>query len=214
MSSDFEKRLEKVLCGKLPSVFAQQKMSPTLRFIGKGFPEDSTMAIKSAVLILLFPEGNSLGTVFIERNKYPGAHSGQISFPGGKHEREDNSLMDTAIREAKEEIGIDPEEIRIIGSLTKLFVPVSNFLIYPYIGLIDKKPVFIPEPKEVNSIIEIGINSLFDPANKKSKLIKKNDFSILAPYYDAKGHHIWGATAMILSEFYEILKDGNLLDTE
>ena len=206
MNIELQRKISNTLKENLPGLTSQLKMAPSVRFSGNGFTENSDKAVKSAVLFLLIPDLISYSTVLIERNIYPGAHSGQISLPGGKYEQSDLSLEVTALRETHEEIGVSRDKIKILGSLTKLYIPVSNFIIQPFIGLLEDDPVFTPEPKEVQSIIKINLNKLFSKENRKIKTFSRDEHSITAPYYEANGFHIWGATAMILSELGDVLK--------
>lgn len=195
---------------KLPGLFAQQKMSPSVRFSGKGFPGNKSLVRNSGVLILLYPKGGEVATVLMERNKYDGVHSGQISLPGGKHEKGDADLIATALRESQEEIGIKPEDVQVIGKLTPLYVPVSNFQILPVVGYVDYQPVFIPEPKEVSQLIEVSLADLFHPSNSKVENLSRDKYHIVAPYFEIGPFHVWGATAMMLSEFREIIHRAGL----
>ena len=154
--------------------------------------------------MLLFPGMTGLSTVFIERSSW-GPHGGQISFPGGKREDQDPNIIFTALRETSEEIGIETSGIETIGLLTTLFVPHSNYLIQPVIGYLSTQPVFKPDLHEVESVVVVSLSELFDPANRKTMTIRRPDTDIIAPYYEACGHHVWGATAMIISELEVIL---------
>ena len=196
---------------ELPGVFAQQIMSPSIRYTGKGFPEDKNKAKQSAVLLLLYPFKDKTNIVLIERSKYKGVHSGQISLPGGKCERNDKSLFETALREAEEEIGIIANDVSIISALTPLFVPVSTFNIQPVLSYIDYTPNFIADPIEVKNIIEVSINKLFDPLNLGVKNIRKDTSYFTAPCYNINQYQIWGATAMILCELHVLLKRAKIL---
>ena len=155
-------------------------------------------------MILLFPDGGLIHTAFILRTE-GGPHGGQISLPGGKQEKSDPDLAYTAKRETFEEIGVEPGLIREIGRLTPLYVPHSNFVIQPVIGFAASRPAFVPDHKEVAGIITPSLKALFDPENRKTMILKRGGFEITAPYYDAGGHRIWGATAMIMSEFEKIV---------
>lgn len=194
---------EKLILG-LPGVSGQQKMAPSVRFSGDRLP-DPGLSRQSSVLILLFPQNGSWGTVLIERTLF-GPHAGQISFPGGKQDHDDQSELLTALREANEEVGVKQDSIKILGQLSKLFVPNSNFWISPFIAWVDFVPDWQPNPSEVKSIITVTLSDLFDDSNKKRKTLSRNGVHIDAPYYDIHGHMVWGATAMIISEFETLLK--------
>ncbi len=187
----------------LPGECAQLKMAPSVRNHSKpkANPQE---AIQSSVLILLFPNHDGLSTVLMERTDL-GPHGGQISLPGGKREPEDLSSSHTALRETWEEIGVPPQEVQLIGSLSRLYVPHSNFCIQPFLGYLAYSPELKPDPREVKSLISVRIHDLFDPKNKKQEIIRTNQRSITAPFYAIGRYKIWGATAMILSELESII---------
>jgi len=189
----------KSLAKALPGEQAQLEMAPEFRgeLIHKSDP------VPAAVMILMFPSGNSMGVVFIKRNSYDGPHSAQVSFPGGAWEVADKSLEQTAIRETREELGIQGE-IHLLGSLTQLHIPVSNFIVTPFAGWMDQRPVFHPDPSEVQYIIETSLEVLLDPANILTATWKQDDRAIVAPYYCVEKEKIWGATAMMLCEFLQV----------
>lgn len=190
----------------LPGNDAQLLMSPSLRRPNQsGIP-----AGKAGVMILLYKRLEDVYMVFIRRAEYDGVHSGQISFPGGMHEPGDDSLLTTAIRETEEEIGISWNDMITIGTLTCLHVPVSNVNILPVVAILTGQPVFNPDANEVAFVIEARIKDIINPVNRKRKMIRIGDFEIEAPYFDINGHHIWGATAMMLSEFLEVLNRAGL----
>ena len=195
-------QLEDCLQKGLPGKKAQELMAPSIRPPGLA-QFDGTNPRSSGVMILLFPSENGISTVFILRTP-GGPHGGQISLPGGKQENSDSSLSETARRETFEEIGVDPELIREIGILTPLYVPHSNFIIQPVIGYMGFCPVFVLDKKEVAGVIITPLKQLFDPDNRRTMILHRLGAEIEAPYYEASGHRIWGATAMIISEFERI----------
>lgn len=138
--------------------------------------------------------------VFIKRNEYDGPHSAQVSFPGGAWETEDISLEQTALRECREEIGVDGH-IEILGTLSPLHIPVSNYLVSPYVGWIESKPEFHPDPSEVQYVIEASLEGLLDPAMRDMETLYHHQNPVEAPFYRVGKEKIWGATAMMLSEF-------------
>ena len=201
MLREFNK-IQDQLSRELPGLEAQMKMAPIVREqLNFNVPQQ-----KAAVMVLLFSKNDNLHTILIKRNEYDGPHSGQISLPGGKYEHEDFDLSATSLRETAEETGIDPSEIHMIGRLTTLEIPVSNFEVHPFVGCMDYKPDFHPDPTEVEYLIETDLNILISPEIRKTKIMNIGEYMIELPYYDYLGHHIWGATAMMLSEFLEVLK--------
>jgi 8-oxo-dGTP pyrophosphatase MutT (NUDIX family) len=193
--------VKKELGKPLPGIQAQMRMAPSrLRSPQKPIPMRD-----SGVLLLLYPVKNSWYTVFIKRPEYDGLHSGQISFPGGKFEPGDESLIDTALRESREEIGISLDAVEVLGKLSPLHIPISNFQVLPVVGCLPEKPLFKTDPQEVDYIIETRLDILLNPETAKIKTIQFDDVSIEVPYFEIDSHHIWGATAMILSEFLEVL---------
>lgn len=161
-------------------------------------------AVKSAVLVLLLPFSEELEVVLIRRNKYNGIHSDQISFPGGKCDKDDTDFVHTACREAYEELGISRSDIKIIGNLSKLYVPPSNFLIFPVLAIAEKRAEYKPDPREVAGYIHAPL-SKFNPSNVlRSRVLAGPGLWIEAQSYIIDGHIIWGATAMILAELYQV----------
>lgn len=185
--------------GVLPGMEAQFKMAPVGRisFPKKGNP------VTGSVLLLLYPE-ESIHIVMIRRTDYPGPHSGQISFPGGKTEPADRNPVHTALREACEETGVCEQDIEILGQISPLYIPVSNFSIVPVVGYTGNKPLFKPDPREVNYLITPSLSDFFREESLKTKTIFIGNETIIAPYYHINNEEVWGATAMIMSEFIEI----------
>jgi 8-oxo-dGTP pyrophosphatase MutT (NUDIX family) len=210
--TDLVEKLEAELKKPLPGEKVQLRMSSITRirelmnFTHKG------EAIHSSVLILLFPSGNNgdISLVLILRPMYDGVHSGQIALPGGRYEDSDKELIYTALREAREEIGIDSGNVHIIGRLTELYIPPSNYVVAPFVGFIRDEPLFKPDLEEVEKIIVIKLKDLIEERSLKVKeFVVSNGIKVTAPCYDVDGHLIWGATAMILSEFREIVIRGS-----
>lgn len=206
MKHDLIRRLESALKHDLPGRDAQYLMAPSGRAIEELITKENNTPRKSAVLILLYYKGNDLYTVLFQRKDYDGYHSKEISLPGGKYENGDEDLAQTALRETHEEIGVNPDDIRILGELSELYIPVSNYDVFPFIGFLNSKPLFVAEPAEVEEILEVKIKDLIAPKSVKHKEMHYEDKVISTPYYDINRHHIWGATAMILSEFLEALR--------
>ena len=193
----------------LPGKEIQLQMSSLRRIREMTDTAQINNGIKSSVLILLYPDSgdNEIATVLIQRPSYEGVHGGQISLPGGRLEEMDRDLKDTALRESKEEIGIDPDKIITIGTLTELYIPPSNYIVLPFLGYTLKKPIFKPDPQEVAGIIEIKLKDLLNDNKIMTKEIDiRPGISVFGPCFEIDNHTIWGATAMILNEFKEILK--------
>ena len=188
----------------LPGKVAQEIMAPSLRLPPDEHP-DYSLSLPSGVLILLFPSDGDLETVFIQRTSF-GLHGGQISLPGGKKEEQDVDITETALREATEEIGVDRNKIMVIGRLTPLYVPHSNFCITPVVGFQEGVPVFKINEGEVQSVIRVKLKDLFDQKNRAIQSFSRAGYSIEAPCYMANGHIVWGATAMIMSEFESLVR--------
>ena len=169
------------------------------------FDIDAEKIKKSAVLLLLFPENGSFQLLFIKRANDGGRHSGQIAFPGGKFEIDDNNLINTALRETEEEIGINKVYVEILKSLTPLIIPVSNFSVKPFVGMIDTKPEIKMNSDEVQKVYGLDIRDILT-AKRIEKTFKVRNQTITAPFYIFDEFEIWGASAMILSEFADLLK--------
>ncbi|MGA2824011.1 MAG: CoA pyrophosphatase [Bacteroidales bacterium] len=210
--TEFINKLTHELTLPLPGIQVQLQMMSNRRVREMMEFRQSDQAIKSSVLVLLFPgkENGQPAFVVTLRPTYEGIHSGQISLPGGRFELTDENLMQTALREANEEIGMDPEEVTIIGRLTELYIPPSNYLVQPFVGFTSISPVFNPQPTEVEKIIEIPVNQLLDERNVMEKEISVAGIQFSAPSFVIDGTTIWGATSMILNEFKEILRKTEL----
>lgn len=198
---DFDKTislLKEKLISPLPGQKAHFEMYPQNRPLNLDISKNISFR-ESAVSLLIYPKANATFSVLIERTVYNGIHSGQISLPGGKKENIDLNLSETALRETNEEIGIRKEDIHVIGCLSELYIPPSNFKVFPIIGYINS-PVFEIDRNEVNSIIEYDIDILLNQTSSKTKLFNGFNYCIEAPYFDINGYSVWGATAMILNE--------------
>ena len=174
---------------------------------------------KAAVLFLLYPVGPStvagdsgddqqnLHLVFIQRPDYDGTHSGQISLPGGRHEA-DETLEQTALRESFEEVGVDPQQVTILGELEPMNVFASNHNVYPFIGYCPTRPNFVPCQQEVAAIIEAPIKTLLKPTSRLTELRDLKRWGPThVPFYSVDDHKIWGATAIMLAECLQLLKE-------
>jgi len=155
----------------------------------------------AAVMMLLYPKDRITHLVLIVRNSYEGVHSSQIAFPGGKYEIEDLTYEQTALRETHEEIGIPPEKMEIVKAFTELYIPPSNFMVYPFLGICKDELSFYPDPKEVTAIIELPLTTfLSDSIVVNVEMTTSYAKSIEVPAFKIEKHLVWGATAMMLSE--------------
>jgi 8-oxo-dGTP pyrophosphatase MutT (NUDIX family) len=163
---------------------------------------------QSAVLILLYPVADKLCFILTQRQEYDGKHSGQISLPGGKSEPQDDDTRTTALRETHEEIGVPQEGIEVIGQLTDVYIPVSNFLIHPYVGFISDLPALRPEAREVKSIIHCTVDNLLNEKSRTLTKIQLKNGTWLKdiPAFLLEEKIVWGATAIILNEFKMVME--------
>ncbi len=163
---------------------------------------------QSAVMMLFYPKNGEMHLVLIKRNTYPGVHSSQISFPGGKAEPEDADLAHTALRETFEEVGVVPEAIDVVMPFTEIYIPPSNFLVMPYLGITEIELTFRPNKDEVDAIIELPLDVFLDDSIITSVAMQTSySQRIMVPAFEFEGHVVWGATAMIMSELKETLKN-------
>jgi len=199
-------KIRRALKAPLPGILAQHLMAPRMRKTTDELLLENPDHRLSSVMILLYPdEKGLLSTVFIERPVNESVHSGQIAFPGGKIETSDENPKAAALRETEEEIGVPSSAVECIGLLSQLFIPASKFLVIPHVGIITQTPLFIPNPDEVKSILRVAVSELVAIVPDK-KVFPTSYGNLEAPFYNIQGHSVWGATAMMLSEFREILK--------
>ncbi len=162
---------------------------------------------KAAVMMLFYPKDTITHLVLIVRNAYPGVHSSQIAFPGGRAEEFDINLQETALRETHEEIGIHPNKINVVRPFTKIYIPPSNFMVYPFLGYSEHELAFELQQEEVAGIIELPLSEFMDEAIVVTKSMDTSySEAIEVPCFKVNEHYIWGATAMMLSELKETLK--------
>lgn len=207
MFDTFISRVKTRLEQPLPGVEAQFKLAAASRAKFVEVPENARIA---CVLVLFYPVDTIPHLVLIERQSSDNPndrHAGQISFPGGKSEKSDLSLAATALREAEEEIGVTAGSVAIIGRLTELYIPVSNFLVHPFVGYTAVPPGFVLQTEEVRSILEVPVPLLKDEAIRNVTDISIHGGLILkeVPCLEIQDRVVWGATAMMLSELLAIL---------
>ena len=194
---------------KLLAIDAHIKMAPLERITylkDKSYTENEPK--NAAVLILVYPKNHIAHLALIVRNTYPGVHSSQISFPGGKEELEDETLEFTALRETEEEVGVQMNKVKIIRQCSKIYIPPSNFLVTPYLGFSNENLQFIPNPEEVQRVLELPIHQLLDDKTiVQTKMTTSYATDIDVPAFLVENFLIWGATAMILNELKELFKN-------
>jgi 8-oxo-dGTP pyrophosphatase MutT (NUDIX family) len=200
-------RLRKALAAPLPGLDAQLMMAPSPR-LGWDPLEFPDGARDGAALLLVYPHDDTLHLALTVRGSGLRNHTGQVSLPGGRVD-EGETIEAAALREANEEIGIDPATVELLGRLTPLHIPVSGFLLHPVVGFTSMRPAFQRAEWEVARIIEAPIRMLSDPAVLKrefrTRMVKGQSIDVDVPYYDIDGEKVWGATAMVLAEFCAIL---------
>lgn len=201
-------KIKEINADNLPGYSAQLKMSSKNRPVFNKNEVLQRNPKKSAVNLMIYEKNKNAHLVFIQRHDYKGVHSGQIAFPGGKFEDGDTSFAMTALRETEEEIGIQIKEQQILFPLTELYVPPSNFVIYPFVSHLNEQPIFKRQESEVKAILEFSIADLLNKEFQKKYLYRNQSLNIQfeTPSYQINNHVIWGATAMILSEFLSLIE--------
>jgi 8-oxo-dGTP pyrophosphatase MutT (NUDIX family) len=205
-------RIKLALQGELPGEAAHGRMMSYNRPIAKEARQFDVPPRESAVMCLLFPENNELCTLFMLRPDNQGVHSGQLSFPGGKKEESDLTHLHTALRETEEEMGFDSSSIKILGALSELYIPPSNFLVQPYIGYLASLPELNPNADEVKDIISFSLEKLFSPETigHKEITLAHNQLKLKVPVFMVNDYALWGATAMMVAELKMILEENNI----
>lgn len=191
----------------LPGESSHQKMAHALRKVEFSLPAENTK--QSAILIILFEKNEEWNVILIQRNSGGprDKHAGQIGFPGGKKDETDPDLMYTALREAQEEIGIDLAMVDVLGKLTPMYIPVSKFMVNPYVAYSRQNSGWKKQDAEIQSILEVPLQVFNDPNVLIETKIKIDDAITInhVPAFMVNEHIIWGATAMILRELLDIL---------
>ncbi|MFO0357234.1 MAG: NUDIX hydrolase [Sphingobacteriaceae bacterium] len=203
---DIAAHLKQKLQEPLPGMDAQYEMAPATR---ERYPIERLKPDtyrKSAVMILIYSLNNNYYIPLTKRHTYDGKHSGQISLPGGKIDESDINLQHTALRELSEEIGIN-DHVDVIGTLTPIYIPVSNFYVEPYIGIYSHSEInFSTNEREVNELIHLDLEVLKSDKIIQTEVIVHGDgYKLKTPYFEVEGNIIWGATAMILNEFKKLI---------
>lgn len=202
---DFIIKLAEHLKKPLPGKDAHSQMVSETRFRTKIAPDHTTR--KSAVLILFYPYQKDIFLPLILRPAYDGVHGGQMAFPGGRQEKDDESLIRTALREAQEEIGVKAIDVKIIGQLTEIFIPPSNFWVQPVIGYIPYRPDFFPDPREVETVVEVRLKEFLEEGVKTQKWVETRGYQFETPGYAVLNQWIWGATALMIAELLAVIQE-------
>lgn len=201
--------LQQRLDQPLPGYEAQQRMMNVNRPDSRVAPPH---ARKSGVLLLLYPDGGDLRLVLIERSADGGVHSGQIALPGGRKEDTDATIVDTALREAAEEVALNANKVTVLGKLSCLYIPVSNFEVTPVIAFAEEEPKLIASEAEVARILHLPLSTLF--SRKEMVDVQASGLNMIIhtiAYMMDDVRFIWGATAMILSELEAVVEEWKLL---
>jgi 8-oxo-dGTP pyrophosphatase MutT (NUDIX family) len=197
---DLERKLRVRLAETLPGIEAQMRFAPVTPRAGwrpGHYPED---ARRAAALLLIYPGERGPSIPLTVRASGLARHAGQISLPGGAVDPGE-TLAQAALREAREEIGVDPATVQVLGELTPVWVLVSGFTLHPVVGVTHQRPSFVPSTGEVAEILEVSLDDLRDASKIRRGTRLREGVAIEYPYFDLKGHQVWGATAMVLGEF-------------
>jgi 8-oxo-dGTP pyrophosphatase MutT (NUDIX family) len=203
--TEMESLLRERLAGTLPGLEAQLRFMPTPPRTGwkpGEFPSDARIA---AGLLLLYPGEHGASIALTVRASGLRRHAGQVSLPGGATDPGE-TLAQAALREAHEEIGVDPAAVRVLGELTPVHVLVSGFTLHPIVAITHERPSFAPAAHEVEEVIEVSVEDLQDASRIRQGTRTREGLAIEYPYFDLMGHQVWGATAMILGEFICVLQ--------
>lgn len=182
---------------------AQARMAPAYRQDPDLARVDDKDCREAGVLALFFPEQNRPTLVLTVRRDHLPDHAGQISFPGGQREAGE-SLQQTALREAQEEINLAPEPVEVLGALTPLYIPPSNFCVHPFVGVMPHIPPLRPTDAEVGAILRVPLAHLLDPGTVVHEEWTLHGNPVTVPFFDVEGHKVWGATAMMLAELLDV----------
>ncbi len=208
-SDSLFQQLKSQLRNRLPGNSSHIKMLPPGRLLQMPGLTDNYR--ESAVLILLFPSVDGIELCLIRRPSTMKNHAGQIAFPGGRREIFDADLIQTALREAREEIGIDPETVEVAGVLSTVYVQISSFLITPVVGWLSERPEIHTDPSEVAEVIFISLEDISSEVYRCNKEMETMTGILEVPGYEINKNFIWGATAMILAELVDICNRENQL---
>ena len=202
--------IQQALQRPLPGLEGQMQMMPQPRpGMERGF-DPAHRPREGGVLLLLYPKEGELTLVLTKRTDTLNHHRGQVSFPGGAWEPGDANFVQTAQREALEELGIRPETLIILGTLTPLYIPPSDYRIYPTVAYTPQRPDFRPDPAEVAIVLEMPLAELTSGSNVRSETWELRGYPVEVPFFEVEGHKVWGATAMVLGEFRALVRSAGL----
>ena len=204
-------RLAERLDRSLPGHEAHLAMAPRHPARRADLSVDEQDCRTAGALILLLPQEDDPAVVLTVRREHLSDHAGQISFPGGQREG-DESLLDAALREAEEEVALPPASVRVLGRLTPLYIPPSNFCVHPSVGRTEGAPELHPTDEEVERVLRVPLAHLLDPATRTIEPRRLSGTDVEVPYYDVAGHTVWGATAMMLAELLAVVRDAGAPD--
>lgn len=191
----------------LPGHEAHATMAPRYPARQHALSVEDKECRKAGVLVLFLPRsGGGSAIVLTERREDLPDHAGQISFPGGQRESPE-TLAETALREAEEEIALDPQTVELLGTLTPLYIPPSNFCVHPHVGLVEYDPALTPKDREVERVLRVPLDRLLDPETHVVEPWTLHGTEVEVPYYAVQGHTVWGATAMMLAEVLAVVRD-------
>jgi 8-oxo-dGTP pyrophosphatase MutT (NUDIX family) len=194
------RRLRNRLEDPLPGIEAQSTMAPAYRADPSVLTVNGKDCREAGVLVLLFPDDATPHIVLTVRRDHLPDHAGQISFPGGQREQ-DESLRTTALREAHEEVNLDPSHVEVLGALTPLYIPPSNFCVHPFVGAASGPLALRPTDAEVGTILQVSLPHLLHPSTRTWETWTLHGNEVDVPFFDVNGYKVWGATAMMLAEF-------------
>lgn len=202
ITATFFNELKNKLKNELLGESAHKRMIPQGRDL---YPKQDEKPRKSAVLIAFYYHGNEIYFPLIKRASNNGSHSGQMALPGGKYEDSDANLIETALREAHEEVGINPTEVEVLGTLTELYIGVTNFSVLPVIGILSKRPDYVLDKTEVDQVYDVKLSDLLNASNRNCEEWEIRNEKLFVPFYELANAKVWGATAMMLSELETLL---------
>jgi 8-oxo-dGTP pyrophosphatase MutT (NUDIX family) len=197
--------LQRRLAAPLPGAAAQMKMAPVRPEAVERLSVEDRNCREAAVLALLTPASGEAHLVMTVRRAHLTQHAGQVSFPGGRRDL-DEELRETALRETHEEIGLDPADIVLLGNLTPLYVPPSGFCVYPFVGMTRHEPDLVPHDYEVERIVHVPLQAFRQPDSIHMEEWTIRGERVLVPYFEVHGLIVWGATAMMVAELIALFE--------